>query len=220
MINPEGFVRYKDLQNIDRLIRKDLTSGNITINGLVIKPNGLIIGVPKVIQNLFLDADNKGNVGTGVDDLQSFTLPLNSLAADGDFLDVDYGGFYAANNDDKRTLALFDGTTYEDGNGAPQDQDGGSNNGWRFLNRITRKDSTHVIIQSFLAAEFIFMDSAAVLAAPGAAGYMQFNRNVVNLAVANLNNNNIVMKVQAESATATNNNIVQNISCIKLCQMS
>jgi hypothetical protein len=161
-----------------------------------------------------------GNVGTGVDDLMSFTLPAGTLATNGDYLTVDYGGLFNNNDDDKRVLALFDGTAYEDSGGLLRDFDGGANSAWRFLNRIIRVSSTQVRVFSLLTAQFILMDSAGTVTAPASAGYIQFNRDVLITlgGGANLNANSVVMKCQGESATATNDNVVQHMSIIELSQ--
>lgn len=156
-----------------------------------------------------------GNIGVGVDDLHSFTLPAGSLAADGDFLSIDYGGSFASNDNDKRVIALFDGQAYEDGLAAPIDLDGGPNNGWRFLNRIIRVSATSVRVHSLLTAQFLHVNSAGAVIVPGNAGFLLLNRNAA-LTVANLNNNAIVMKVQGEATS--NNDVVQDMSIIEISQ--
>ncbi len=206
---------YASLNNL--IIRKLGDAGGPSSGRVDEELNRLIAWAKDAPRCIRRDFSTVGNVGTGGDDLHTFTLPAGSLATNGDYLTVDYGGQFAANNENKRVLASFDGTTYEDGLGSPQDLDGGANNAWRFFNRIIRVDSTHVRVFSLFAAQFIYMTPAGVVSAPAAAGYIQLNRDLL-ITTANLNSNAVIMKVVAESATATNNNIVQHMSVIELCQ--
>lgn len=157
-----------------------------------------------------------GNVGAGGDELHSFTLDTpNRLLTNGDYLTIDYGGSFAANDNNKRVLAYFDGQAYEDGLGAPQDLDGGGANGWRFFNRIIRVDSTHVRIHSLFAAQFLLVDSTGAVSVPANAGFIHLNRSQL-FTVSNLNSNPIVLKVEGE-ATA-NNDVVIDMAIIELSQ--
>lgn len=51
-----------------------------------------------------------GNVGTGEDDLKSFTLPANSLAYNGDYVEA-YMRFTVANNANQKRLKIWVGGT-------------------------------------------------------------------------------------------------------------
>lgn len=55
-----------------------------------------------------------GNVGTGEDDLKSFTLPANSLAYNGDFVEVEMRIVVANNANQKRVRIYFGGTNIFD----------------------------------------------------------------------------------------------------------
>lgn len=205
MYTPNSFVQYKDLPNFTTMF------GNIGKSWDNPLPNDLYIkGVPKNIKKIFATADIVGNIGAGVDDLHTFTLPGGSLKRNGDYLIADLGGSIATNDNDKRVLGLFDGSTYEDGVAAPQDLDGGGNNGWRFFNKFIRVDATHVRVHSFFATLFLHINSAGGFVLTN---YMQLNRDFL-LTVANLDTNDIVMKCQGE-ATA-NNDVVQDMTVIDL----
>jgi hypothetical protein len=55
-----------------------------------------------------------GNVGAGEDDLMSYTVPASTLATDGDVLQADLAGTFAANGNNKRLRFKFGSTTMLD----------------------------------------------------------------------------------------------------------
>lgn len=60
---------------------------------------------------LYVDTSAVGNVGTGVDDLISYSVPANTLTVDGDMLTVTAYGTFAANGNNKEVKLLFGATT-------------------------------------------------------------------------------------------------------------
>lgn len=58
-----------------------------------------------------VDSTSVGNVGTGEDDLISYSLPANSLAANNDYIDIEAFGVFAANSNNKTLKLHFGGTT-------------------------------------------------------------------------------------------------------------
>lgn len=151
-----------------------------------------------------------GNVGTGLDSLHSFSLPANSLATNGDYLDIWYGGLLAANDNDKRIVASIDAQNYEDP-GAVLDQDGGA---WTLDVRIIRLSATSVRVSSMLNVAQTYIISGPTI--QNETSY-RVARNA-DKTVANLNSNAVTLLVQGETAVASNNDVVQNLSIIKLCQ--
>lgn len=61
--------------------------------------------------NQLVNTTEVGNVGTGVDDLQSVTLLANTLLANGDRVDILASGIYAGNANNKTISLIFGGTT-------------------------------------------------------------------------------------------------------------
>src|SRR5262245_28344898 len=60
---------------------------------------------PRVIHR---NTATTGTVGTGLDNLHSFSLPAGSLASDGDFVEFIYGGILATNDNQKRIVLKLD----------------------------------------------------------------------------------------------------------------
>lgn len=188
-----------------------LIAAPLTIDGatdIVLKSNGFIVGYPKCVG---VDISTPGNVGTGLDSLHSFSLPAASLAANNDWVRWTAGGKFGANDDNKRLVVTFDSQSMEDT--GLIDIDGQD---WKFMSTLIRLSSTSVIHNTALWLGFLQFDSAGASAGTGG----RFISRSTVLTVANLNSNNLTMLVQAESATATNDNITQNQTIVEVCQMS
>lgn len=183
---------------------------------LIFKNNGQIVGIPKTVHT---NTTATGNVGSGLDSLHSFNLPANSLASNGDYLLVDYAGFFAANDRNKQVALSFGGQGYEDG-GAGIDLDGASNNGWRAIVRIMRVSDTTVRVSSGYIAQFGVFDSAGAVNTFATGGAF-FTRNYT-LTVSSLAANAQTMLVQggATDGSPADNDVVQNLSIIQLCQIA
>jgi len=63
---------------------------------------------------LFVDTTAVGNVGTGEDDLRSYSVPANTLATNGDYLEFEAGGTILNNANSKRLRAYFGATVIFD----------------------------------------------------------------------------------------------------------
>jgi hypothetical protein len=185
-----------------------LTLTNLTTAlGISLKSNGQVVGIPK---NIHVNTSAVGNVGTGLDSLHSFSLPAGSLANNGDYLRVSYSGKFASNDDDKRVVISFGGVTVADTSLA--DFDLGD---WTLDILYIRLSSTSVRMAMLNTLGFInFLNGAA-----GGTGVAAAT-NVDATGLSNLNSNAQTMLVQGESATATNNNVVQNLSVIELTQVT
>lgn len=152
-----------------------------------------------------------GNVGVGLDTLHTFSLPAGSLAVNGDYLNVWYGGDFATNDNDKRLTFSFGGTGYEDTGARDLDV----NVGWTFMARIIRLSSTSVLVSHLLCANLMGVTGADVLVG-FATGAYSFARNTPITGLADLGANATTMLVQGE-ATA-NDDVFQNLSIIELTQ--
>lgn len=150
-----------------------------------------------------------GNVGAGLDNLHSFSLPANSLETNLDWVRAGYGGTFATNDNDKRIQVTFDGQTAF--NSGLRDLDTGV---WRVCVDYIRVSSTSVRASGFAMLGIILAGTDGVLDTGNSRYYM----TAINatLTVANLNSNAVTMLVQAE-ATA-NDDVQQNASIIELCQ--
>lgn len=149
-----------------------------------------------------------GNVGTGLDSLHSFSLPANSLATNGDWVRFTYSGAFATNDNDKRIRVSIDNQTLEDP--GLFDFDAGL---WRVTGEYVRTTATTVrgiCLTTF--GEALVMDEGVVAGTPD----IIYVVRDTSLTVANLNSNAVTMLVQAEGTA--NDDIVQTISVIELCQ--
>lgn len=154
-----------------------------------------------------------GNVGAGLDVLHTFSLPAGSLANDGDYLHVVYGGSFAANDTDKRVNAFFGGSPFE--GISVFDIDGAV--GWRIQVTIIRLSSTSVRVNHTLSINLLAGDSGSppVMSTSLASGlYVCRSTDITGLS--DLNSNVMTMEVKGEGAA--NNDVFQNLSIIELTQ--
>lgn len=61
---------------------------------------------------LAVNATEVGNVGTGVDDLMTYTLPANTILNAGESLEIEAGFTFAANGNNKQIALLIGGSEY------------------------------------------------------------------------------------------------------------
>ena len=182
------------------------TNTNLNINA---KGTGRVVikGYP---YDLTVDTSTVGNVGTGLDNLHSYSLAAASLATNGDYLRVTYAGLFTANDDNKRLVITFDGQTVEDT--GLIDIDG--QQGWKVIVEYTRLSATSVLASAAILYGHLQFDSAGVSSGTGG----RYISRVATLTTANLTTNAVTLLVQGESATATNDNIQQKLSIVELVQ--
>lgn len=167
-----------------------------------------MIGVPRCIH---IDTASIGNIGTGLDQLQSFALPAGTLARDSDWLRVHYAGTFGANNDTKRIQVEFDGQVVHN-------RPLFSINGLSFVYDINyvRISSTNIRASFQASWGFIDRDVTPTLAGNGSI-FGQFN-TAIN--TSNLNTTEVVLRLMGESGTATDSNVLHRKSIIELVKMS
>ncbi|MGH9753445.1 MAG: hypothetical protein ACREA2_11735 [Blastocatellia bacterium] len=144
-----------------------------------------------------------GNVGAGLDNLHSFTLPAGSLANDGDYVSVSYGGEFATNANSKRVQVTFGGQVVSNNT---QAQNSGA---WSYIITYVRVSSTTVRATGQFTWHFASVAGGFVNTLYGTVGGGL-------LTVADLNSNGMVMLIQGEGVA--DNDITQNLSVIELCQ--
>lgn len=97
----------------------DNTVDNLTVganNTTLVADSGETLGVkwakrPRVLDSQYTTV---GNVGTGEDDLMSYTMPANTLATNGDSITVEFSLAVANNANQKRIKVYFGGTAIFD----------------------------------------------------------------------------------------------------------
>lgn len=177
-----------------------------------ISSNGQIIGLPYVIHTNFTTV---GNVGGGVDTLHTYTMPANTLAADGDFLEYEYSGQINNAGVNAKTFGnQVAGTTIE--NGAGGTFANGGLMGWRLFARVIRVSPVLLRCSTNSLVGFLSIDNAAALTVFGI-GFGAFNR-FVDLAVSNVTITPVVLNAIATGTS--DNDIDQRASVIKLTRMS
>lgn len=178
-----------------------------------VSKDGVIVSYVNPVESLFpyVDLTKVSSSGVGPDVLHTFSLPANTLAINGDYIDVWYAGSFAANDRDKGVQAQFDGQSYE--GGGIIDLDGAV--GWVIFNRTTRITSTAVRISHVYIANAMAVDSAGVATSFTAGGFV-VTRNT-NLTVVNLNTSTITMRVRSlVEAGAAAEDVFQNQTIIEL----
>lgn len=181
------------------------------VDTLKMKANGYIVGYPK---NLPITDQYTaiGNVGAGLDALRSFSLPANSLAANGDFMIIRAGGNYANTEANKQIQLTVDGQLIISF-GATIDMENGA---WYVNHCLARLSATTLRSAGHdVHANIRFADGAFVGAGPS--GYFHTPRQI-NPTVADLNANAITIQFNGEGGA--DNDVVQNFMQVWVCQMS
>ena len=160
-------------------------------------------------RNIKRDTSTVGNVGGGLDTLHTFSLPANSLQTDGDYLRVRYGGLFATNDNDKRIVVSFGGTSVSSLGAALFDQDSGT---WVYDIIYIRLSSTSVRVSGQIMWHYILRNGDGV--GDGNGFYASINTDITGLS--SLGSNATTMKVEAEGTS--NDDIQQNFSVIELTQ--
>lgn len=174
------------------------TLTNKTLTGAILK------GYPRTIE---VNTTTVGNVGGGTDPLHSFSLPAGSLATNGDYLKVRYGGVFAANNNNKTISVSFGGAGVAsvtfDVNGA----------GWVFDVTYTRTSATTVRAIYSAVWGSVNRNSAGT---SGGNGVVFSVNPAADLTVSDLILNNTAMAVTCSGTS--DNDISQTLSIVELIQ--
>ena len=199
MFNPFGAARYKDLPNLTPMF------GNIGKSWNNPLPNDLYIkGVPK---NIFKETNFTGNVGTGLDTLRTFTFPAGSFRLDQqDYFQARVGGGFLANDDNKRVQLSFGGNILLNTGSLDVDNFGYY---WDLVIMRLTNTTFNYILGCNLGQ--IVADSAAVVTSVGSLHTARTGNIVTLSGGTTFDGNAQVLLLEAESSTATNNNIINNI---------
>jgi hypothetical protein len=189
--------------------------GVITMNGLVVKANGYIVGVPRVLPGS-VNTTPVGNVGVGTDPLHSFLVPADTWSNDGDFVEAFYGGLYANNVNTKRLTVTANGVTILD-SGLRDLRDGGINVKWSMHLGGYRLNSTTVRFSIDLIGCYLFVTPAGASGTSGTAGAIVVCQGA-DAPLPDLNANPIALLVSAQATS--NDDVVQLSSRVLACQMS
>jgi hypothetical protein len=169
-----------------------------------------IIGVPYTLPGGVITS-TVGNVGGGLKNLHSFSLPAGSLAANSDYLDLFFAGSFASNDNDKQVNITMDGQNIMDIGGVI-DID---NLFWTARLRVVRLSATTVRAYSDNTWSQIRVNGGVLDGfANGAIVFV--NRQAPT--VSNLNSNAVTIQVRGEGTA--NNDVVQDLSIVQLVRMS
>jgi len=188
------------------------TGGDTDINlSLAGKGTGRVVikGYPYTLQ---VDTSVVGNVGGGQDNLQSYTVPINSLAANGDYIEGVASGNFAANNNDKNVQFSVGGTAIITMGVADLD----SAIGWNMPYRIVRLSTTSVLVSAEIICNALGVDSTAAVISTFNAGSYQESRNVTVTGLANLTSNTLLLQFTGQGTS--NDDVIQNLNIVKLVQ--
>jgi hypothetical protein len=180
-----------------------------------VNQDGVIVNYSSPSNGLFpyVDTSTVNSSGVGPDTLHTFTLPANSLASNGDYIDVWYAGAFSISNRDKAVQAEFGGTAYE--NSGVLDVD--SSTGWVLASRIIRTSPTTVRTSHAIIYNALGVSPAAVATSFNLGGYV-ISRNS-SFTVPNLVTNPTNMRVRSVvAAGAAAADVFQNQSMIEVKQ--
>lgn len=184
MINPEAYIRFKDMPNFQSMF------GNIGNSWDNPYPKDLYIkGVIKNLTKDFTEVKSAAGAPGAVTDLHTYTINAGSLKA-GEILYGYYGGFFN-NNDNNKNLVVDFGTANVETTGLIDIDD----LGWQFLITYGIVDATTVAYALSLVAGLVQADSTPALA--GGFGGRCISRGGV-LTPANLDSNNQVLRVRGQ----------------------
>lgn len=188
------------------------SDSNINLN-LNAKGTGRVVikGYPYTLE---VNTATTNSTGAGPDTLHSFSLPANSLANNGDYLEVEYSFIFAADDDNKGIGATFGGTEYARRGLASTDLDGTV--GGVIRATIVRLSTTSVHVSSVMVANVMFADSAGAFSGTGGNGGIAFGSSVAITGLADLTANATTMTGQGLGVNA--GDVSQRLSVIKLVQ--
>jgi hypothetical protein len=89
------------------------SNGDISSDGTTVKiySNGIDRNIQRFVQTLTVDTTAVGNITTGEDDLMSYTIPANTLTVNGDFIEQELAGDFAATVNAKTVKIKYGATT-------------------------------------------------------------------------------------------------------------
>lgn len=166
------FARQKDIPIIGH--RK--LDGSVDINGLVVKRNGFIVGVPKNIHERH-DSVTTGATPTLLHGLQ---IPIGTLVNAGDFIDAKFTFLFSSDDLDKTIQISLDVDIIN--NSGALDQDSGSSD---YLIRLIRLDATHVRAIVHQLWNFLVVNGASTIVL----GNGLFSTNAIDVEIPNLDSN-------------------------------
>jgi hypothetical protein len=128
---------------------------------LFLQPGSAVAPV-QVGGSLEVNTTAVGNVGSGEDDLMSFSVPASTLGANGDYLELVAWGSFAANANNKRIKLKFGATTILDTTAVAAT--GGT---WRVQATIVRTGATAQLASAQLVTDNATLGDISGNASPG-----------------------------------------------------
>ena len=186
------------------------TNTNLNINA---KGTGRVV-IKGYAYALQVDTSTVNSTGAGPDTLHTFSLPAGSLANNGDFVEVEYGFIFTANDNNKAIRATFGGTEYINRGLGSTDIDGTI--GATMRATIVRLSSTSVHVSATLIENLMLGDSANVFTGTSGNGGLVAASNVVISGLSDLGSNATTMNGQSLGVGA--GDVSQRLSVIKLTQ--
>jgi hypothetical protein len=198
------YVKRDELPNPQNLRGRIELAGNLP-------DDAYIVGVPK---NVFRLTNFVGNVGTGLDTLLSFVFPARSLKANQlDHFRASFGLGFGSNDDNKRVQLSFAGNVLFNSSLLDIDLHGA----WIDLIVFRLSNTTfNAGLVAILGQLDVTGDIVPILSSTGAE-HTARNHNIITLSGGtSFDANDQTLLLEAESATATNNNIIVNIASVEL----
>ncbi len=137
-----------------------------------------------------------GNIGAGTDDLISYSLSANMLKNDGDYLEVEGWGIFAANSNNKTVTVNFGSQIIY-----TTDANAANDGTWSFKAKIVRlTSSTQEIVVEFLSNNTTLQDDP----------------NYPVIRTAGTQNLTTILNIKCTGTGTSTNDIIQKMQIIKL----
>jgi hypothetical protein len=198
-------LNFNDSNGADFTIQVQSDNMTFSTNG-----SGRVI-IPGYPYTLDVNITLTGVSSSSLTALYSYSVPANTLVANGDYLEGTLNGVLAANDNDKRFVMSVGGNTVLDS--STVDLDGAS--GWRIDYNITRITSTTVLFNGLLTANIGAISSTGAASTQSTNGWYSFTKTFL-ATVSDLNANTLSVQMSAQGST--NNDIDRRVGIIRVVQ--
>lgn len=169
--------------------------------------------IKNVLYRVRSDTTATGNVGTGVDTLDTFSLDTpNRLLTNGDYLRIHYAGVFTASANTRRINGTFGGSAYT---GMGKVFVAGANVGWAMNVHIVRISSTSVRVSTVVTFNDVYVDAAATVTTFGNAFFSEATTaTLTGLSDLSANATTILLNGEGDA----NDDVIKQMAIIEVCQ--
>lgn len=164
-----------------------------------------------ISQTLHVNTTEVTNPTAAASAMHTFTIPAGSFANTNDYMIAQFGGFLAANANNKQVLTLVNNAVIDEWAGI-SDFDGSSDNNWYITLILIRISSTTLRLLTTDRYGFLRITTSGIQNV-FAAGFLDFGR-YRTITVSDLNTNGLNITIQGQSTVA--GEVTQGLSIYQL----